>query len=148
MSGLTIGELAKATGTKSETIRYYEKIGLMPRPGRTGGNYRSYDVAELGRLSFVRRARDLGFSLDQVRALLDLADDRERPCGSVDALAREHVAEIDRKIADLAALRRELGSLLEQCSRGTIADCRIIDALGPDRSGLGRSTSTKRRVRT
>ena len=135
MSGLTIGELAKATGTKAETIRYYEKIGLMPAPDRTRGNYRSYGAAELGRLSFVRRARDLGFSLDHVRALLDLADDRSRPCGSVDALAREHVAEIDRKVADLTALRRELSALLSQCQQGTIAECRIIEALGPDRVG-------------
>lgn len=135
MNGLTIGELAKSTGTKAETIRYYEKIGIMPRPGRTGGNYRSYGAEELGRLSFVRRARDLGFSLDQVRALLDLADDRSRSCQSVDALAREHVAEIDRKIADLTSLRRELDALLRQCRQGTIAECRIIDALAPTAAG-------------
>lgn len=131
MSELTIGGLAKATGTKPETIRYYERIGLLGAAGRSGGNYRVYGNKELGRLSFVRRARDLGFSLDQVRELLDIADDRSRSCGAVDKLAREHLSAVDRKIADLSALRRELGSLLDQCSQGTIADCRIIDALAP-----------------
>lgn len=147
MAGLSIGALAKATGTKTETIRYYERIGIMPRPGRTEGNYRSYGRTELNRLSFVRRARDLGFSIDQVRALLDLADDRTRSCGSVDALAREHVTEIDRKIADLSALRRELSALLEQCSRGTIADCRIVDALGPEVGAAASRLSSKARIR-
>lgn len=131
MSEMTIGGLAKATGTKAETIRYYERIGILGNAGRSGGNYRVYGAKELARLSFVRRARDLGFSLDQVRELLDIADDQSRSCGAVDKLAREHLSAVDRKIADLSALRRELGSLLDQCSQGTIADCRIIDALAP-----------------
>jgi Cu(I)-responsive transcriptional regulator len=129
---LTIGDLARATGTKVETIRYYERIGLLPAPARTGtGNYRSYSTAQLGRLSFVRRSRELGFTLDQVRALLGLADQRGRDCGAVDAIAREHLADVERKIADLKAMRRELGELIGQCKRGTIADCRIIEALSP-----------------
>src|SRR3546814_18004995 len=77
---LTSGDLGKATNTKVETIRYYERIGLLPKPRRTAGNYRDYGSAELGRLSFIRRARDLGFSLDQVRALLRLSDDRSCDC--------------------------------------------------------------------
>ena len=128
---LTIGELGKATGTKVETIRYYERIGLLPKPPRTGGNYRAYGEAELGRLSFIRRARDLGFPLDQVRALLSLSDDRNRDCAAVDALARDHLAEVERKIADLSALRRELAALIASCSGGPVADCRIVDALAP-----------------
>ena len=128
---MKIGELGKATDTKVETIRFYEKLGLLAAPERTTGNYRTYGQEHLKRLSFVRRARDLGFSLDQVRELLDIADDRSRSCGAVDKLAREHLSAVDRKIADLSALRRELGSLLDQCSQGTIADCRIIDALAP-----------------
>lgn len=128
---LTIGELGKATDTKVETVRYYERIGLLPKPARTAGNYRAYGAAELGRLSFIRRARDLGFPLDQVRALLDLSDDRARDCATVDALASEHLREVDRKIADLTALRRELGALLASCKGGTVAQCRILDALGP-----------------
>ena len=130
-TGLSIGHLAKATGTKVETVRYYERIGLLEAPGRTEGNYRVYGAEALSRLSFVRRARDLGFSLDQVRELLDLAGQRQRDCGSVDVLATEHLAEIDRKIADLGALRRELGALVSSCRGGTISECRILEALAP-----------------
>lgn len=128
---LTIGDLGKATGTKVETIRYYERIGLLPKPFRTAGNYRAYSLAELHRLSFIRSARDLGFPLDQVRALLELADHRDQPCTTVDALARAQLDDVERKIADLQMLRRELSSMLSECSRDTIADCRIIGALGP-----------------
>jgi Cu(I)-responsive transcriptional regulator len=131
MDRLTIGDLAKATGTKVETIRYYERIGLLPAPARTAGNYRAYAAGHLGRLSFIRRARDLGFSLDQVRELLALADQRQRSCEAVDAIAREHLAEVERKIADLAALRRELSDIIGRCRQGTVAECRIIEALAP-----------------
>jgi len=127
----TIGDLSRATGVKVETVRYYEKIGLLAKPERTKGNYRAYARAHLNRLSFIRRSRDLGFSLDQVRALLDLADQRDRSCESVDAIAMAHLGEIDAKIADLRALRRELDSLLKQCRCGTVAECRIIEALSP-----------------
>jgi Cu(I)-responsive transcriptional regulator len=128
---IPIGELAKATGAKIETIRYYERVGLLPKPERTAGNYRSYSAAHLGRLSFVRRARDLGFSIEQVRALLGLSDQKDRSCATVDLIAREHLEEVDRKLSDLRKLRRELNALLAQCDHGTIADCRIIEALGP-----------------
>lgn len=128
---LTIGQLASGTNTKVETIRYYERIGLLPAPRRTAGNYRSYRGEHLNRLSFIRRARYLGFSLSQIRGLLSLADQRDRPCSSVDAIAREHLAEVDRKVADLTALRRELDSIISQCGHGTIAECRIIEALSP-----------------
>jgi Cu(I)-responsive transcriptional regulator len=128
---LTIGDMGKATGTKIETIRYYERIGLLPKPPRTSGNYRDYGAAELGRLSFIRRARDLGFSLDQVRALLALSDDRQRDCATVDRIAEEHLREVERKITDLTALRRELKAVIASCDGGTVATCRIIEALGP-----------------
>jgi Cu(I)-responsive transcriptional regulator len=128
---LTIGDLARATGTKVETIRYYERVGLLPAPARTGGNYRAYAARHLGRLSFIRRARDLGFTIKQVRDLLGLSDQRDRPCEAVDAIAREHLADVDRKIADLTALRQELDNLISQCGRGTVAECRIIEALAP-----------------
>jgi len=131
MKGMPIGELARATGTKAETIRYYERIGLLPPPSRTAANYRSYGTAELARLSFIRRARALGFSIEQVSALIDLADRRDRSCDAVDALAREHLETIEAKIADLTALRRELADLIGQCREGTIAECRILDALAP-----------------
>lgn len=128
---LTIGHLARATDTKVETIRYYEQVGLLPKPTRTSGNYRAYEADHLSRLSFIRRARDLGFAIEQVRALLSLSDQKDRPCEAVDAIAREHLAAVDRKIADLAALRRELDHMIAQCHSGTIAECRIIDALSP-----------------
>lgn len=129
---LTIGDLARKTGVKVVTIRYYERIGLLPAPARTGtGAYRSYGNSDLGRLSFIRKARDLGFTLDQIRALLNLAEQRDHDCADVDAIAREHLAEVERKIADLSALRRELRELIGSCSRGPVADCRIIEALSP-----------------
>lgn len=131
MSAWTRGHIAKATGVKLETVRYYEKIGLLPSPERTSSNYRIYGQSDVDRLSFIRRARDLGFSLDQVRALLDLADDRTRSCGAVDEITREQLQEVERKIADLQALKRELSHLIKQCGQGTIADCRIIGALAP-----------------
>ncbi len=128
---LTIGHLARQTGTKVETVRFYEKSGLLPAPARTEGNYRSYDRAHLNRLSFIRRARDLGFSLDQIRALLALSDDRNRPCAAVDAIANQHRAEVERKIRDLTALKLELDRMIDQCGCGVVADCRIIESLSP-----------------
>lgn len=129
--GKSIGELAKVTGTGVETVRYYEKIGLLAPVARTSSNYRSYGSAEVSRLSFILRARGLGFALQQVRNLLELADDRGRPCGEVDALARTQLEQVDQKISDLTALRVELSGLIDQCQRGTIAQCRILEALGP-----------------
>jgi Cu(I)-responsive transcriptional regulator len=128
---LTIGDLGKATNTKVETVRYYERIGLLPKPPRSTGNYRTYGAAELNRLSFIRRARDLGFSLDQMRALLSLSDDRTCDCAGIDRIANEHLREVDRKLTDLTALRRELKAVIESCDGGTVAQCRIIEALAP-----------------
>ena len=129
---MNIGELARVAETKAETIRYYERIGLLPKPARTAGNYRDYSVTHVSRLTFMRRARDLGFSIEQIRALLDLADQKEQSCKAVDTIAREHLADVKRKIADLSALRRELDSIIGQCRNGTIAECRILEALAPN----------------
>ena len=126
-----IGELARATGTKIETIRWYERIGLLVAPARSGGNYRTYRRSHLERLSFVRRARDLGFSLDHVRELLRLSDQQDRPCEEIDLIARGHLAEVERKVADLTALGHELRQIIGQCRHGTVAECRIIEALSP-----------------
>jgi Cu(I)-responsive transcriptional regulator len=131
---MNIGELARAADTKAETIRYYERIGLLPSPPRTIGNYRDYSDEHVSRLAFTRRARDLGFSIEQIRALLELADNKEQSCEAVDVIARKHLADVERKLADLAALRRELASLIGQCRHGTVADCRIIEALAPARA--------------
>jgi Cu(I)-responsive transcriptional regulator len=132
---MNIGELARAAETKAETIRYYERIGLMPEPARTAGNYRDYSAAHVSRLTFTRRARDLGFSIEKIRALLDLADQKEQSCEEVDAMAREHLADVKRKLTDLSALRRELESMIGQCRHGTIAECRILEALAPGPAG-------------
>ncbi|MCD7099739.1 helix-turn-helix domain-containing protein [Stenotrophomonas sp. MMGLT7] len=128
---MTIGEAARATGTRAETIRYYEKIGLLPAPPRSAGNYRGYAPQDVARLGFVRRARELGFSIDHVRELLELADRREHDCCRVDELTRQHVAAIGQKIADLTALDRELNALLASCRGGRVAECRILEALAP-----------------
>ena len=128
---MKIGELASATATKVETVRYYEKIGLLPPPARTSGNYRAYGSEHLARLSFIRRARDLGFTLEAVRELLTLCDDKDQSCEAVDGIARAHLNEIDRKVADLTALRNELDRVIGSCRHGTVADCKIIETLGP-----------------
>jgi Cu(I)-responsive transcriptional regulator len=133
MNALTIGKLAAATGTKVETVRYYERAGLIAAPARTEGNYRSYRPEDLERLRFIRRTRDLGFSLDEVRALLAMAGQRDRDCSTVDALASRHLEEVDRKIADLTALRRELAAAISSCAGGTVAECRILEAFAPAR---------------
>jgi DNA-binding transcriptional MerR regulator len=126
-----IGELANATTTKVETVRYYEKIGLLPPPARTSANYRAYGSEHLARLSFIRRARDLGFTLEAVRELLTLSDDKAQSCEAVDGIARIHLIEIDRKVRDLKSLRSELSRVLGSCSHGTVADCKIIETLAP-----------------
>ena len=128
MTPMTIGRLSAATGVKIETIRYYERAGLIDPPARTGGNYRSYRPGDVARLAFVRRTRDLGFSLDEVRALLDLSSQRDRDCGEIDDLASQHLVEVDRKIADLQALRRQLSAAITTCGGGTVAECRILEA--------------------
>ena len=133
-----IGELARLTDTKVVTIRYYETIGLMPKPLRSGsGHYRLYGPAQLDRLRFIRRCRSLGFSLDQIRDLAALASDEARPCAEVDALTQVHLAEIEAKIADLTALSTELRRISQRCNGGgMIAGCRILDALNRDGTSL------------
>lgn len=131
MRHLTIGKLAAAAGTKVETVRYYEKAGLIAPPARTEGNYRSYRAEDMDRLAFIRRTRDLGFSLDEVRALLDMAGQQDRDCATVDDIAGRHLREIDRKIADLTALRRQLAAVVSSCQGGRVAECRILEAFKP-----------------
>ncbi len=131
-AGLMIGELAKLTGVTAETIRYYEKERVIPRPKRAGsGKYRRYERADADRLRFVRHARDLGFSLDDVRELLTLTEsDPKKPCGDVDQIARSHMAAVDAKITQLTALRRELGRLTADCDpKAGVGDCSLLSAL-------------------
>jgi DNA-binding transcriptional MerR regulator len=131
MDTLTIGQLGQATDTKIETIRYYEKIGLLPAPGRTAGNYRSYTAAHLQRLGFIRRARDLGFTIEDVRELLKLAAYDESSCEDVDQLVAHHLETTEQKIKALMRLRRELRDTLNSCKGGRIAECQVIQALFP-----------------
>ncbi len=128
---LSIGELGKATGTKVVTVRYYEQIGLLPVPLRTESNYRAYGADHLQRLRFIRRCRDLGFTLEQVRELLRLTEHKDRSCDEVNQITSEHLTEIKDKIADLKRLAKELNRISGQCQGGKIADCRIIEALSP-----------------
>jgi len=126
---LTIGNLAKRTGTKVQTIRYYEQIGLMPEPGRTDGGQRRYREAELDRLSFVRHARQLGFSLEAIRELLDLSDHPGNSCAEADAIARRQLRQVEQRLARLEALRSELTRMVHECSGGQTADCRVLEVL-------------------
>lgn len=126
---LTIGTLGKKTGTKVQTIRYYEQIGLMPEPGRTKGGQRRYGKGELDRLSFIRHARQLGFSLEAIRELLDLADDPDRPCHEADAIARRQLNQVEQRMARLEALRTELKRMVRECSGGHASDCRVLEVL-------------------
>lgn len=126
---LSIGTLAKRTGTKVQTIRYYEQIGLMPEPGRTAGNQRRYEEDELDRLAFIRHSRQLGFSLEAIRELLDLSDCPDRSCAQVDAVAQKQLREVEARIARLAALRVELQRMIGECNADRIADCRILEVL-------------------
>ena len=135
---LTIGDLAKATDTKVVTIRYYEQVELLPTPARTRGNYRSYGAEQLDRLRFIRRCRDLGFTLEQVRELLTLVGRGERDCRAIDLIAQEHLAAVERKIADLRRLSAELHRISDGCQGGTVAECRIIEALSPSAPGKSR----------
>ena len=130
--GLMIGELARLAGVTAETIRYYERERVIPRPKRAGsGKYRRYEQRDAERLRFVKRARDLGFSLDDVRELLTLAEsDPKKPCGDINQIARAHMAAVDEKIGRLTLLRAELAQLTATCDPGdAIANCRLLGAL-------------------
>lgn len=126
---LSIGTLARRTGTKVQTIRYYEEIGLMPTPGRSAGGQRRYGEDDLDRLAFVRHARQLGFTLGAIRELLDLSDNPARSCAEVDRIAQRQLREIEVRIARLEALRTELTRMVGECSRETVAECRVLEVL-------------------
>ncbi|MBN9361539.1 MULTISPECIES: helix-turn-helix domain-containing protein [unclassified Devosia] len=126
---LPIGELSRRTGVKVPTIRFYEQIGLLPSPPRTEGNQRRYGKPEVERLNFIRHSRELGFEVEDIRELLDMAASPQASCHQADSIARNHLTEIDRRIASLTALRGELTRMVEECGHGRICDCRIIEVL-------------------
>lgn len=128
-----IGELARESGCKPETVRYYERIGLLPSASRNEGNQRRYDTAAIRRLTFIRHARDFGFSVEAVRELLHMADCPTMRCEEVDMLAKRHLAEVEARLARLTAVRDELQRMVNQCAGGSIGQCHIIDVLSDHR---------------
>jgi DNA-binding transcriptional MerR regulator len=129
MTEMSIGGLARQTGVKVPTIRYYESIGLLPSPSRTESNRRLYDDQAVARLKFIRHARELGFEVDAIRELLNLAEQPQRSCAKVDALARAHLQAIVSRIERLTALKAEVESMIRACEKGKIAKCKVIDVL-------------------
>ena len=123
------GTLAKKAGVNVETIRYYENIGLMPEPSRTGNGYRVYDETGLKRLSFIRRCRELGFSLDEVRGLLGLVDGGDYTCAEVRDLSIVRLGDVRQKIRDLRKMERTLKEMVFQCDGGLVPECPIVDRL-------------------
>jgi len=127
---IRVGELSRRTGCNIETVRFYERIGLLPRPARNAARYRLYEEADVHRLTFVRRARELGFTLDEVRALLALsADPAEDTCTDVRDLAAGHLADVRAKIADLRAMERALAKAIRHCDLGAPSGCPLIATL-------------------
>ena len=127
---LQIGELSRQSGCNIERIRYYERIALLPKPARSAGGYRRYTTADVRRLVFIRRARELGFTLAAVRALIELAEiDGQGARANVRRLAESHLREVRAKIASLRAMERTLADAVRCCAAGETASCPIIDAL-------------------
>jgi Cu(I)-responsive transcriptional regulator len=126
---LNIGEAAHASGVSAKMIRHYESIGLFPQPARTESGYRTYGDREIHTLRFIRHSRDLGFSLEQIRALLGLWQDRARPSRQVRALAQAHLAELEAKLAELQAMKATLEHLVQGCHGDDRPDCPILDTL-------------------
>lgn len=124
-----IGDVARATGIKVPTIRYYENIGLVAAPARTAAGRRVYGAGAVQRLKFIRHARELGFEIDDIRRLLDLSDQPQRSCEDVDAIAKAHLSDIDSRIKRLKALRSEMQHMISECAQGQVCECRILEVL-------------------
>ena len=138
MSDLTISKLAEGAGVHLETVRYYERIGLMPEPGRTRGGHRSYAATHVRRLRFIRRARELGFTLDDIRTLLELAEPGRASCGEVQKIASLHLQSVRAKLADLARMERLLTDTVTQCSGDGSLACPVLEMLDAPQSVAGR----------
>ena len=126
---MKIGEVAIRSGCHPETVRYYERIGLLPAPPRTAGGYRDYRPADADRLRFISRGRELGFSLEEIRSLLGLAEDDGLSCQDVDRLARGHLLDIRNRLNDLQRMASELERVIGSCSGGERGQCAILDTL-------------------
>jgi DNA-binding transcriptional MerR regulator len=130
MADVSIGRLAAITGVKVPTIRFYEQNGLIAPPRRTQGRQRRYDADDARRLHFIRHARDLGFSVDDIRQLLALSQRPAMPCDTATDIALHHLRQVEGKIARLRLIRSELKRMIEACSGGSAADCHILEAIG------------------
>lgn len=136
-STVPIGLVSRRSGCSIDTIRFYEKTGILPQPRRTEAGRRVFDESDIARITFVRRARELGFSLDEVRGLLALAEGTGDSCDQVRSLARHHLDEIATRIADLTTMQTVLDALVAQCAQGTNPTCPLITALSDDRRHRG-----------
>jgi DNA-binding transcriptional MerR regulator len=126
---LSLGALAKEAGVKVPTIRYYEQIGLLDVPPRTNGQQRRYDSEAVRRLNFIRHSRELGFEIEDIRELLSLSTQPNKPCENADKITTRHLASVNLRIKQLTALRGELQRMLDDCHGGCVAECRVIDSL-------------------
>lgn len=126
---LAIGALSRRTGVNIETVRYYERIGLLPSPARSEGGHRTYGTGHLMRLGFIRKARDLGFTIEEIRTLLRLADERDQPCVEAREVASKHLADVRSKIAALQKMEAVLADVVERCAPGTTPECPLLEAL-------------------
>ena len=126
---LPIGEMSRQTGVNIETIRYYERIAIMPRPLRTEGGHRAYNSDQLKRLNFIKRSRELGFSLGEIRALLELVDTGTYTCAEVHEMTMKHLSAVRKKVADLRAMERVLKDMAAECGRGDVPKCPIVETL-------------------
>lgn len=127
--GYAIGEISRETGVNIETIRYYERIGIMPKPDRTRGGNRQFNHDQLKRLSFIKRCRELGFSIEEIRTLLQMVDRADFTCGEVHTMTIDHLNTVKKKVSDLRRLEKALRSMADECSKGDVPDCPIIDTL-------------------
>ena len=125
-----IGELARAAGVHVQTLRYYESEGLLVPSARTAGGQRRYTRDDQRRLQFIRHAREFGFSIEQIRELIELAADHDRSCAQIDAIARRHRDQVRHRIALLRELESELDRMLDECAGGRVTDCRVLETLG------------------
>ena len=127
--GYPIGEMSKRTGVNIETVRYYERINLMPKPDRTAGGNRQYNHDQLKRLSFIKTSRELGFSIDEIRALLEMVDRKDFTCGEVHGLTIGHLVSVREKIKGLRKLEKALVEMAAKCSQGDVPECPILETL-------------------
>lgn len=138
MARITIGDLSRRTGVNIETIRYFEKVGLLTTPPRTEGGHRVYDETHLRSLGFIRRARELGFTPAEVRAILTLGGPDGASCDDVRGIAEHHLQQVRTKMADLAQIERLLALTIEQCAGGDASECAVIEMIEDQPPGRGR----------